>query len=67
MPRAIALAYNHSTETIFLSVHQRFESSKIPLSLSPLSAFASIDHYNLLERLSSWFGISSTALSSITS
>ena len=59
---------HHSTETTLLSVHDHIikaisHQQVTCLTLLDLSAaFDTIDHSILLERLSSWFGISSTAL-----
>jgi len=64
---------HHSTETTRLSVHDHIikalcHQQVICLTLLDLSAaFDTINHAILLERLSSWFGISSTALSWIKS
>jgi len=64
---------HHSNETTLLSVHDHvikaMSHQKVTcLTLLDLSAaYDTIDHSNLLERLSSWFGISSTALSWIKS
>ena len=64
---------HHSTETTLLSVHdyiiKAMSHQQITcLTLLDLSAaFDTIDHSILLERLLSWFGISSTALSWIKS
>jgi len=63
----------HSYETTLLSVHNRIikamsHQQVTCLTLLDLSAaFDIIDHSILLERLSSWFGIPSTALSWIKS
>ena len=60
---------HHSTETTILSVHDHIIKAMAHqqvtcLTLLDLSAaFDTIDHSILLERLSSWFGISSIALS----
>ena len=60
---------HHSTETTLLSVHDHIikamsHQQVTCLTLLDLSAaFDTIDHTILLERLSSWFGITSTALS----
>ena len=62
---------HHSTETTLLSVHDHIikamgRQQVTCLTLLDLSAaFDTIDHFILLERLSSWFGIKSTALSCI--
>jgi len=59
---------HHSTETALLSVHEHIikamsHQQVTCLTLLDLSAaFDTIYHSILLERLSSWFGISSTAL-----
>jgi len=58
----------HSTETTLLSVHDHIKATshhKVAcLALLDLSAaFDTIDHYILLEHLSSWFGISAHILS----
>jgi HEPN domain-containing protein len=64
---------HHSTETTILSVHDHIIKAMAHqqvtcLTLLDLSAaFDTIDHSILLERLSSWFGISSIALSWIES
>ena len=64
---------HHSTETALLSVHDHIiraisHQQVTCLTLLDLSAaFDTIDHSILLERLSSWFGISSIALSWIKS
>jgi len=64
---------HHCTETTLLSIHdhniEAMSHQQVTcLSLLDLSAaFDTIDHSILLERLSLWFGISSTALSSIKS
>ena len=64
---------HHSTETTLLSVHDHIikamgRQQVTCLTLLDLSAaFDTIDHSILLERLSSWFGITSTALSWIQS
>ena len=64
---------HHSTETTLLSVHDHIikaisHQQITCLTLLDLSAaFDTIDHSILLERLSSWFGISSTALSWVKS
>jgi len=64
---------HHSTETTLLSVHGHIikamsHQQVTSLTLLDLSAaFDTIDHSILLERLSSWFGISHTALSWIKS
>ena len=64
---------HHSTETTLLSVHDHIIKAMglqqvTCLTLLDLSAaFDTIDHSILLERLSSWFGITSTALSWIQS
>ena len=63
----------HSTETTLLSVHDHLIKAMslqqvTCLTLLDLSAaFDTIDHSILLERLFSWFGITSTALSWIKS
>ena len=63
----------HSTETTLLSVHDHLIKAMslqqiTCLTLLDLSAaFDTIDHSILLERLSAWFGITSTALSWIKS
>ena len=60
---------HHSTETNLLSVHDHIiktmgRQQVTYLTLLDLSAaFDTIDHSILLERLASWFGITSTALS----
>ena len=60
---------HHSTETALLSVHDHIiraisHQQVTCVTLLDLSAaFDTIDHSILLERLSSWFGISSIALS----
>ena len=59
---------SHSTESALLSVHDHIIKAMslqkvTALTLLDLSAaFDTIDHSILLERLSSWFGITSTAL-----
>ena len=64
---------HHSTETTLLSVHDHIikamgRQQVTCLTLFDLSAaFDTIDHSILLECLSSWFGITSTALSWIQS
>jgi len=64
---------HHSTETTLLSVHDHITKAMSPqhvicLTLLDLpAAVDTIDHSILLECLSSWFGISSTALSWIKS
>jgi hypothetical protein len=61
---------SHSIESTLLSVHdhiiKEMSLQKITgLTLPDLSAaFDTIDHSILLERLSSWFGMNSTALAS---
>jgi Reverse transcriptase (RNA-dependent DNA polymerase) len=68
-------AYNkfHSTETALLTVHDYLirASSRQQVSCLCLldlpAAFDTIDHFILLERLSSWFGISGTALNWVKS
>jgi len=75
LPNSFQSAYIklHSTETTLLSVHDHIikamsHQQVTCLNLLDLSAtFDTIDHSILLERLSSWFGISSTALSWIKS
>ena len=65
----------HSTETTLLSVHDHLikamslqQVQVTCLTLLDLSAaFDTTDHSILLERLSAWFGITSTALSWIKS
>ena len=58
----------HSTETVLLSVHNTIISAMATQRLTGLclldlsSAFDTIDHNILLERLSSWFGITQSAL-----
>jgi len=64
---------HHSTETTLPDIHDHIikalsHQQVTCLTLLDLSAaFDTIDHSNLLERLSSWFGISATALSWIIS
>jgi len=64
-----AYTKSHSTETVLLSLHDHLVQSmghqKVTgLCLLDLSAaFDTIDHQILLDRLSSWFGITGTALS----
>ena len=59
----------YSTETTLLSVHDHLIKAMslqqvTSLTLLDLSAaFDTTDHSTLLERLSAWFGITSTALS----
>jgi exonuclease III len=68
-PYQSAYIKSHSTETTLLSVHDHIIKAMslqqvTCLTLLDLSAaFDTIDHSILLERLSSWFGITSTALS----
>lgn len=72
-PFQSAYIKSHSTETTLLSVHDHIiramSLQKVTcLTLLDLSAaFDTIDHSILLERLSSWFGITETALSWIHS
>jgi hypothetical protein len=72
-PFQSAYIKHHSTETTLLSVHDHIikamsHQQVTCLTLLDLSAaFDTIDHTILLERLSSWFGITSTALSWIKS
>jgi len=72
-PNQSAYIKSHSTETTLLSVHDHIIKALslqrvTCLTLLDLSAaFDTIDHSILLERLSSWFGITSTALSWIKS
>ncbi len=64
---------HHSTETTLLSVHDHIIKAMGRLQVTCLTllnlsaAFDTIDHSIPLERLSSWFGITSTALSWIQS
>jgi len=64
---------HHSTETTLLSFHDHIVKAmshqKVTcLTLLDLSAaFSTLDHSTFLERISSWLGISSTALSWIKS
>jgi exonuclease III len=72
-PFQSAYIKGHSTETTLLSVHDHIIKAMslqqiTCLTLLDLSAaFDTIDHSILLERLSSWFGITSDALSWIKS
>ena len=72
-PFQSAYIKGHSTETTLLSVHDQIIKAMslqqvTCLTLLDLSAaFDTIDHSILLERLSSWFGITSNALSWIKS
>ena len=72
-PFQSAYIKSHSTETTLLSVHDHIIKAMslqqvTCLTLLDLSAaFDTIDHSILLERLSSWFGITSDALSWIKS
>jgi exonuclease III len=72
-PFQSAYIKGHSTETTLLSVHDHIIKAMslqqiTCLTLLDLSAaFDTIDHSILLERLSSWFGITSNALSWIKS
>jgi hypothetical protein len=72
-PFQSAYIKHHSTETTLLSVHDHIiramsHQQVTCLTLLDLSAaFDTIDHTILLERLSSWFGITSTALSWVKS
>jgi len=60
---------HHSIETTLLSVHDHIikvmnhQQHVTCLTLLDFAAFDTIDHSIFLERLSSWFGISYTALS----
>ena len=72
-PFQSAYIKHHSTETALLSVHDHIikamsHQQVTCLTLLDLSAaFDTIDHTILLERLSAWFGITSTALSWVKS
>src|SRR6218665_1280115 len=59
----------HSTETLLVSLYNKLVSAVSPQQVSCLclcldiaAAFDTIDHTILLQRLSSWFGVSGTAL-----
>ena len=73
LPFQSAYIKGHSTKTTLLSVHDHIIKAVslqqvTCLTLLDLSAaFDTIDHSILLERLSSWFGITSNALSWIKS
>ena len=63
----------HSTETVLLAVHDQLIRANSQQQVSCLclldlsAAFDTIDHSILLERLSSWFGISGTVLAWVKS
>ena len=71
-PQSAYIKY-HSTETTLLAVHDHIiraisQQQIICLCLLDLSAaFDTIDHSILIERLSSWFGLSGTVLNWIKS
>src|SRR5664279_3817804 len=63
----------HSTESTLLTVHDRIINAMSHQKVTALclldfsAAFDTIDHYILLERLSSWFGLNGTVLTWIKS
>ena len=69
LPNSSQSAYTnyHSTETTLLAVHDHIiratsQQQITCLYLDLSAAFDTIDHSILIERLSSWFGISGTVL-----
>ena len=74
LPNSSQSAYTnyHSTETTLLAVHDHIiratsQQQITCLYLDLSAAFDTIDHSILIERLSSWFGISGTVLNWIKS
>src|SRR6218665_1164311 len=67
-PHQSGFTKHHSTETLFVSLYNKLVSAVSHQQVSCLclqyisAAFDTIDHNILLQRLSSWFGVSGTAL-----
>src|SRR6218665_2241036 len=67
-PHQSGFTKHHSTETLLVSLYNKLVSAVSHQQVSCLclldisAAFDTIDHNILLQRLSSWFGISGTAL-----
>src|SRR6218665_3275750 len=67
-PHQSGFTKHHSTETLLVSLYNKLVSAVSHQQLSCLclldisDAFDTIDHNILLQRLSSWFGVSGTAL-----
>src|SRR6218665_2861179 len=67
-PHQSGFTKHHSTETLLVSLYNKLVSAVSHQQVSCLclldisAAFDTIDHNILLQRLSSWFGVSGTAL-----